>query len=192
MAAEDRNGEVFSPAGSIDCSPRESSFDELAKGLAYGTLSRRRALRLMGAALIGAAVASTSGVAWAHHKPDHPVPPGQARRCLEGEVKCRNTCCGPEDLCCNGECTNVSFNRNNCGACGNVCAEGEDCCGSAGCVALNTPEHCGGCFQGCHEAEICVNGTCQCPEPGQTLCANVCCPEGHCVIDETGSFTCVA
>jgi hypothetical protein len=189
MATEDRNGEVSTQAECTDCSPTESSFDELAKGLADGGLSRRRALRLIGQALLGGVLASIPGVAWAHHQPDHPVPPGQARRCLEGEVKCRGMCCGPEDLCCNGVCTNVSFSRNNCGACGNVCQEGEDCCGGR-CVPLNTTEHCSGCFAGCHPAEICVNGTCQCPEPGQTVCANVCCPEGHCVIDETGSFMC--
>ena len=167
----------------------DHSFDELAKGLASGTISRRQALRRMCIALLGGVLASIPGVAWAHHKPDHPVPPGQARRCPEGQVKCRGICCSPEDLCCNGVCTNVVFDRNNCGACGNVCQEGEDCCGGR-CVPLNTTENCGGCFAGCHPAEICVNGTCQCPQEGQTLCANVCCPEGHCVIDETGSFTC--
>jgi hypothetical protein len=135
----------------------DRSFDELAKGLADGTLSRGRALRLMGAALVGAAAASISGVAWAA------PPEGRGRPCPKGEIKCRNTCCGPEDLCCRGACTNVSFNRLNCGRCGNA---------------------------GCHPAEICMNGTCQCPQAGQTLCANVCCPEGHCVLDETGSFAC--
>jgi hypothetical protein len=170
---------------------QEHSFDELTKGLAAAGVSRRRALRLVGQALLGGVLASIPGVAWAHHEPEHPIPPGQVRRCQEGEVKCRGTCCGPEDLCCNGVCTNVSFSRNNCGACGNVCQEGEDCCGSI-CVPLNTEQNCGGCFSGCHEAEICVNGTCQCPDPGQTLCANVCCPQGHCVIDEeTQSFVCV-
>ena len=34
------------------------SFDELAKGLATGTLSRGKALRLVGGALLGAALAS--------------------------------------------------------------------------------------------------------------------------------------
>src|SRR5918998_3560526 len=36
----------------------ESSFDDLARGLASGTLSRGRALRLMGAALVGGTLAS--------------------------------------------------------------------------------------------------------------------------------------
>ncbi len=42
-----------------------SSFDDLAKGLASGTLSRRKALRLLGVALVGGAFASMPGVAWA-------------------------------------------------------------------------------------------------------------------------------
>jgi hypothetical protein len=41
------------------------SFDDLAMGLAEGTLSRRKALRLMGAALAGGMLASVPGVAWA-------------------------------------------------------------------------------------------------------------------------------
>ena len=150
----------------------DDSFDELAKGFASGTTSRRRVLRLMGSALVGAALASFSGIAWA-------APP-------EG----RGRCPSPEDRRCRGVCTNVVFDRFNCGRCGNVCAAGEGCCGGR-CVSLNTTENCGGCSVGCHKAEICVNGTCQCPQAGQTLCANECCPEGHCVIDETGAFTCV-
>jgi hypothetical protein len=47
---------------------RERSFDELAKGLASGTLSRGKALRLMGAALVGGALASLPGAGWASHK----------------------------------------------------------------------------------------------------------------------------
>lgn len=46
----------------------ERSFDELAKGLASGTVSRGKALRLMGAALVGGALASLPGGAWASHK----------------------------------------------------------------------------------------------------------------------------
>ncbi len=133
----------------------EHSFDELAKGLADGGVSRRRALRLIGQALLGGVLASIPGVAWAHHKPDHPVPPGQARRCPEGQVKCRGICCSPEDLCCNGVCTNIVFDRNNCGACGNVCQEGKDCCGER-CVPVNTEQNCGCCGCGCLETEQCV------------------------------------
>src|SRR5918994_5548136 len=43
----------------------ETSFDELAKGLAHGTISRRQALRWMGGALVGGVLASIPGVAFA-------------------------------------------------------------------------------------------------------------------------------
>src|ERR671921_1473702 len=43
----------------------ESSFDELARGLADGSITRGKALRLMGAALVGGALASFPGTAWA-------------------------------------------------------------------------------------------------------------------------------
>jgi hypothetical protein len=155
MPAEDRHGEVATTGACTDCGPGKDSFDELARGLANGTLSRRNALRLLGSALLGSVMASIPGVAWAHHKPDHPVPPGQARRCPHGEVKCRGICCSPEDLCCNGVCTNIVFDRNNCGACDNVCQEGEDCCGER-CVPLNTRENCGCCGCACLASEECA------------------------------------
>jgi len=44
---------------------RDHSFDELTRGLANDTLSRGKALRLMGAALVGGTLASLPGVAWA-------------------------------------------------------------------------------------------------------------------------------
>ena|ERR687889_1907712 len=47
---------------------REHSFDELTRGLANGTLSRGKALRLMGAALVGGALASIPGIALAEPK----------------------------------------------------------------------------------------------------------------------------
>ena len=150
MAAEDRNGEVSTQGECTDCSPRESSFDELAKGLASGTISRRRVLRLMGSAIVGTVLASISGVAWAA------PPEDRGRPCPKGAIKCRDTCCSsPEDLCCRGVCTNVVFDRFNCGRCGNECAVGEGCCGGR-CVPLNTRQNCGGCGSACLVTEQCV------------------------------------
>ena len=45
------------------------SLDELARGLASGNLSRAKALKLVGAALLGGALASIPGIAWAKPKP---------------------------------------------------------------------------------------------------------------------------
>ena len=47
-----------------------TSFDELAKGLATSAISRRKALRWMGGALVGAALAAVPGVAWATDEDD--------------------------------------------------------------------------------------------------------------------------
>jgi len=56
---------------------RESSFDALAKGMASGSVSRGKALRLMGAALIGGTLAAVPGLALAKPKPGPPPgPPG--------------------------------------------------------------------------------------------------------------------
>ena len=148
----------------------DTSLDNVARGLADGTLSRGRALRLMGAALMSGALASIPGIAWAKPKPgncekDKHCPAGQV--CVDrfcqcptgGAIPCGATCCdSPEDLCCNGVCTNVVFDRNNCGACGNRCGAGEDCCGET-CVPLDTEQNCGCCGCGCLQTEQCVQTT---------------------------------
>lgn len=68
MAAEDQNGE----SSTRQDTTREHFLDDLAKGLVSGTLSRRRALRLIGGAIAGAALASFPGVAWAKKKQKKP------------------------------------------------------------------------------------------------------------------------
>jgi hypothetical protein len=68
---------------------RDHSFDELTRGLASGTLSRGKALRLMGAALLGGALAFTPKVAEAAlHKCN------SAGECPKGGSCCAGTCCG--------------------------------------------------------------------------------------------------
>jgi hypothetical protein len=72
------------------------SFDELASGLASGTLSRGKALRLMAAALLGGALSFTPKVAEAEAiHPPHKC--NSAGVCTEGSC-CGGTCCGVEDL----------------------------------------------------------------------------------------------
>src|SRR3712207_3314940 len=84
MAAEDLNGEVGSTqAECTDCGANassESSFDELARGLATGTISRRKALRLMSGLLVGGALGSIPGIALADD------------RCSEGQTRCGDRC----------------------------------------------------------------------------------------------------
>jgi hypothetical protein len=92
----------------------ESSLDELAKGLASGTVSRGKALRLMGAALVGGALASIPRMAWADDD-----------RCSEGQTRCGERC------------VNLKTNERNCGSCFHRCEEGEECV-DGGCVSPPT------------------------------------------------------
>ena len=65
------------------------SFDELAKELATGDVSRRKALKLFGAALVGGALASLPGTAWAANPPGMPDCP------VQGQVRVRGQCVFP-------------------------------------------------------------------------------------------------
>ncbi len=66
--------------------PRERAFDELARLSARGTLSRGKALRLMGAALVGGVLASIPGVAL-------------AAPCSPGFTSCGSNCCDSTQAC---------------------------------------------------------------------------------------------
>jgi hypothetical protein len=100
MAAEGHNG---GSSPSENPTRVEHSLDELARGLADGTISRGKAIRWMGGALVGAALASVPGVAWASNR------------------------CGSQQTRCNGRCVNLQQNERYCGSCSNSCAEGEEC-----------------------------------------------------------------
>ena len=72
------------------------TFDELASGLASGTLSRGKALRLLGAALVGGLLPFTPKVAEAavgRHRCD------SAGECPKGGSCCAGTCCEGEVSC---------------------------------------------------------------------------------------------
>jgi hypothetical protein len=150
VLGEDRNGELVNREDTT----MEPSFDALAKGLANGTVSRGKALRWMGGALVGAALASVPGVAWAKPKP------GKQKKCKDFE-DCQGTLPGSE--CIKGQCV--------CGSgttlCGGVCCVTESCCGGV---------CCGG------GGQICENDVCVC-EPGLTACGGGCCPEGAVCFD---------
>lgn len=80
----------------------ERSFDELASGLASGSISRGKALRLMGAALVGGVLASVPAVAQA--APHNSL----CNVCAEGTTCCIRRkplffdCCDPGigQVCC--------------------------------------------------------------------------------------------
>ena len=87
---------------------RASSFDELARGLASGEFSRRKALKLMGAALVGGALASL-GMGEAGADP--------CKR--DGKV------CKKSTQCCSGNCDMSSGT----GICTAACPSGQVMCG---------------------------------------------------------------
>jgi Stigma-specific protein, Stig1 len=119
----------------------ELSLDELAKGLATGTLSRGKAIRWMGGALLGTALASFPGVAWAND-------------CRRLGRECRR-----DSQCCSKNCVRRGDDK----VCG--CPEGKRRCGDR-CVNLKTNEnHCGECFNRCEEGQECVEGICSGGEP---------------------------
>jgi stigma-specific protein Stig1 len=123
------------------------SFDELARALASGSLSRRKVLRLMGGLLVGSALGSLPGVAWANDDDD---------RCSEGQTHCGERC------------VNLRTNERHCGSCFNRCRSTQTCCGGR-CVNLQRNErHCGRCFNRCEEGSECVVGECvfrSCTQP---------------------------
>src|SRR5215216_8210900 len=126
-----------SPSSHSDGSSIASSLDELAKGLANGTLSRGKAIRWMGGALLGAALASVPGVAWAND-------------CRRLGRECRR-----DSQCCSKNCVRRGDGK----VCG--CPEGKSRCGVR-CVNLKRNEnHCGECFNRCAAGQECVRGECQ-------------------------------
>jgi hypothetical protein len=116
MPTEDHNSSDRSHQG-LPQGEGELSLDELAKGLANGTISRRQALRLMGGVLVGSALASIPGTAW-------------AARCPSPRIRCRGQCCLP------GVTTCVGTGRNK--TCG-PCPTGTTLCGGA-CQSTVCPE----------------------------------------------------
>jgi hypothetical protein len=155
----------------------DDPFDELAKGLASGTFSRGKALRMVSAVLVGGALASIPGAAWAKKKPGKPKKkcqdfedclPGQD--CISGECRCGEftTLCGgvccETEFCCGGEKKGVC-----CGNPNTSCVDGECVC-NPGLATCN-----GGC---CNEGDVCVplqGGGVGCCDPGD-LCEGNCCP----------------
>ena len=116
---------------------RERSFDELARGLASGSISRGRALRWMGAALVGGTLGSLGGVAAA----DAPGCKRNGKVCTKDKVCCSRICesgtcaacrsnggsCSDNDQCCSGTCSSGTCVAA-CVSNGGTCSSNEQCC----------------------------------------------------------------
>lgn len=181
----------------------EHSFDDLAKEIASGALPRRKALKLMGAAILGTVVGSWfPGVAEARSFHNRRRFPNHKRRrrvyallCLSSAVGyCPTsfpTCCPPSagggccsigyPYCCpppssggNGSCCSID--------CPNCCPAGSSgpCCPSGFpdcCPPSSSAECCPSGFSNCcpagSRADCCVEGFPNCCPPGS---AADCCP----------------
>ena len=152
-----------------------SSFDELASGLASGTLSRGRALRLMGAALIGGTLASL-GIGEAAAAPIG---------CKGDGKKCKN-----DTQCCSGKCGE----DHKCTAC---TANGGDCIVDSDCCTNICDQENGGTCASCRsngnscsgDSECCGGGVCKGPT-GSGQCAAACIPPEATTCDPTASSPC--
>lgn len=202
MPSEERNGEF----ANREEATMEPSFDALAKGLANGTVSRGKALRLMGAALAGGALASIPGVAWAA-KPSCPSGVTCKGQCCPvgatcGKGKGGGCTCPTGQTACGGQCIALNTDQN-CGTCGNACSGGKTCQGGV-CACPTGQTECGGvcrdlatdvancgvCGTACGTEQSCINGRCQCL-PGFEFCVDKCCPTGtECVALPGGGTRC--
>jgi hypothetical protein len=113
-----------------------SSFDELAVGLSSGTLSRGKALKLVGAALVGGLLASLPGIAQAAPEACPPLRQQCGRICCTADAVCcgkgaKAVCCPPDSTCCQGEGRTI------------CCQPGSICCRfGGGTTTCNTPDFC--------------------------------------------------
>ena len=168
---------------------------QLARGLASGTLSRGKALRLMAAALLGAALASFPGVALADDDCRR-----LGRECRRDSQCCSRNCVrrGDDKVCacptgrtrCKDNCVNLETNERHCGRCFNRCAEGQECvagvCGGEVCEGELLPPVGGGdpicscsgfCAASCDECPsgtICTIGPTECGTPPTLACSTPC------------------
>jgi hypothetical protein len=122
------------------------SFDELARALASGSITRRKALRLMGAALVGGALGSLGGVAAAD---DLCKPTGK---------KCRK-----DAQCCSGNCVSSGTSRHGtCASCtpGTPCGPAGGRCfanaSGSGATCVCTEATCAASCGICSDSEVCV------------------------------------
>jgi hypothetical protein len=159
-----------------------SYFDELAKGLANGTISRRQALRWMGGALVGGVLASIPGVALAQQGGNsacdefcHENFSGRAAgRCASAGAHGTGPCyeCtpgigpGPKFIGCDPQ--------------GGICDSLVPCNNNPNCLCYQTAEGCGLCHNQaarrfCEDYDRCTTSL-DCPT-GQLCAVNTCCGE---------------
>jgi hypothetical protein len=153
----------------------QERFDDLVRGLARSNVSRRRALQLMCAALVGGALASIPGTAFAKKPPS----------CPGGQPKCHGKCCLADELCCSGHCTTLGTSQN-CNSCNDPCLPNETCCEATEvfnvCRDLNSGniDNCGACNNTCSGDDAqCCGGVCRNTDTDPVNCGCCDCPCAH-------------
>lgn len=194
MSTEDRSEEVSYREDTTE----EYSFDDLARGLANGAISRERVLKVVGAALLGGVLSTAfPGLAEArrrrHRRRRVALPPSPPAPVCPAPAACPFGCCASPELVEN-TCRQGTEDRF-CGRGGEPCQEcepGQRCfnqrcvCDAAscpnGCCDANglchdnptqTDQFCGrggSACQTCGTAGGCVNGECQTCPVGVTPC----------------------
>jgi hypothetical protein len=153
----------------------EQFFDDLARGLDDGTISRRRALRLGGGAVLAAIVPSLfPREAEARHRCNARCRcrRRKSRYLSHGECHCALTCsttaanppCHGNDSCICGESVEGSGFCFLPGAVGKACSATSECPTGAVCVRIRgCPESGGSCTAStdCPSGNACLNGRCQ-------------------------------
>jgi hypothetical protein len=172
------------------------SFDDLARGLANGSISRRKAIKFIAATTLGGILGlSGIGTAFAKNKTcaqwcaavfgaNTPAAGQCASDAAHGTGLCSSSSCGPatppSSVCCtrnsSGNCT--SYSGASCCGSSATCLNGSCCaianvCGSTCCALGQT------CLNGscCPSEQVC-GSTCGCPA-GQVCSNGFCCPPGY-------------
>jgi hypothetical protein len=162
-------------------------FDELASGLASGSISRGRALRLIGAALVGGTLASL-GIREAAADP--PGCKRNGKHCKNDEQCCSRNCeggkcaaaclsnggtCTANDQCCSRRCAG--------GMCAEPCPAGTVLLCNGTCAKTCTSDaDCTGCRFECatEAASVPPRSLCSNPTDSPTPCTTSCgCPSGQ-------------
>lgn len=177
----------------------QDRFDQLARAVGSGR-SRRSLLKGLGAAALGAAGLGRIGAAEAGGTSNSAA----AHFCTKvfgGGTSAQSLCvsqaahgAGPFVDCggntanyCNGACTDITTDVNNCGACNTGCDDGNLCttdtCSAGQCVHTPIVLNCTASDQ-CHVAGVCDPGTGQCSNPDAA--DGISCNDGnHCTSGDT-------
>ena len=142
---------------------RDHSFDELARGLADGSVTRGKAIRLMGAALVGGALAS---VGMREASADPPGCKRNGKTCRRNVQCCSGNCEGGICAAALPTCPPGTVELSN-GTCVTSCAGGGTCPGCEGCAQGISDTYCfnlsgsqGSCAtdSDCPTGEFCASG----------------------------------